>query len=222
MTRATGRGSSSRPPTPRLPRPRGGLEAAVPSGPPRPQAPPTWREARGPPHPQPPHKGGPRRAPARSGHREAPARNAGAGRFQNQPALVGEGEGEGNADPRGRRVAAGDSNPSRQLHSVTPATPRDERPPVGVSQPSPARPRSHSTHPWTPFSLLPPRSLNVRLPLAFPLGAALRRREARNLGRYHRAGPRGGARRFEPGIAGSSVQKPGTQPSLKSQTGRAG
>lgn len=48
MTRATGRGSSSRPPTPRLPRPRGGLEAAVPSGPPRPQAPPTWREARGP------------------------------------------------------------------------------------------------------------------------------------------------------------------------------
>ena len=41
------------------------------------------------------------------------------------------------------------------------------------------------------FSLLPSRSLNVRLPLAFPLGAALRRRETRNLGCYHRARPRG-------------------------------
>lgn len=100
----------------------------------------------------------------------------------------GRGEERGPSSSSGR---GGYLTPPRQLHSVVPATPRDEQPQIWVSRPSPARPLFPHTHPWTPFSLLPSRSLNVRLPLAFPLGAALRRRETRNLGRYHRARPRG-------------------------------
>eukprot|EP00072_Mus_musculus_P068606 XP_017170369.1 PREDICTED: uncharacterized protein LOC108167339 [Mus musculus] len=95
------------------------------------------------------------------------------------------------------------------------AAKRDERLPVWVSQLSPAGPRSHSAYPWTPFSRLPPRSLNVRLLLAFPLGAALRRRETRNLGRYHRARPRGWPKRSEPELFGSSLPKPLTRSSPK-------
>lgn len=122
----------------------------------------------------------------------SPPRAGGAGRFQNRPARWGEGSGgEEKGGRRAPRAAAGTSHPSQQIHSVVPVTPRDERSLTWASQPPPARPRLHHTHPWTPFSLLPSRSLNVRLPLAFPLGAALRRRETRNLGRYHRARPRG-------------------------------
>lgn len=162
----------------------------------------------------------PRRAPHAPDYREAGprARNAGAGRFQNQPAWWGEGKGTRTPPPELLGGRGGNPNPFQQFHSVIPATPRGERPPVWVSQLSPARPRSHSTYPWTPFSLLPPRSLNVRLPLTFPLGAALRRRETRNLGCYHRARPRGWAKRDEPVLSGSPLPKSLTQCSPKSRT----
>ncbi|CAO2640464.1 hypothetical protein LEMLEM_LOCUS25350 [Lemmus lemmus] len=172
------------------------------------KAPPTWREARGT-RTDNRHTKEAKAGPARPGYREALARNAGAGRFQNQPAWWGRGRGGRERGPPSSSGGGGNSNPSRQLHSVIPSTRRDERPRVWVSQPSAARPRSHSTYPWTPFSRLPPRSLNVRLPLAVPLGAALRRREIRNLGRYHRARPRGWARRFEPVISRALVPETG-------------
>lgn len=48
-----------------------------------------------------------------------------------------------------------------------------------------------------------------------PKGAALRRRETRNLGRYHRARPRGWPKRSEPELFGSSLPKPLTRSSPK-------
>lgn len=152
---------------------------------------------------------------ARLSYGEALARCAAAERFQNQPARWGRGRERGSPQPPSSSGRGGNSNPFQRLHSVIPVNPRDERLPVWVSQLSPARPRSHSAHPWTPFSRLPPRSLNVRLPLAFPLGAALRRRETRNLGRYHRARPRGWPKRSEPVLSGSSLPKPLTRSSPK-------
>lgn len=146
------------------------------------------------------------RAPAAS----SPPRAGGAGRFQSRPARWGEGK------ERRETPAIELLGPRRvphtllgKAHSVVPAIPKDERPPIWASLPSPARPQSHHTHPWTPFSLLPSRSLNVRLPLAGPLDAALRRRGTRNLRRYHRApatgeGEGGMSRRF-PSFAPASL-----------------
>lgn len=160
------------------------------------------------------------RRPGRALHASATARPSRATRPpKGSRTSPPSGGGEGNADPPPPPPSSsgrgGNSNPFRRLHSVIPATPRDERLPVWVSQLSPAGPRSHSAYPWTPFSRLPPRSLNVRLLLAFPLGAALRRRETRNLGRYHRARPRGWPKRSEPELFGSSLPKPLTRSSPK-------
>lgn len=171
------------------------------------------------PHRQPPHKGGPdglRTPPTTARPALARATRAPEGSRTSPP---GGGRGrERGPPPELLGGRGGNPNPFQQFHSVIPATPRGERPPVWVSQLSPARPRSHSTYPWTPFSLLPPRSLNVRLPLTFPLGAALRRRETRNLGCYHRARPRGWAKRDEPVLSGSPLPKSLTQCSPKSRT----
>lgn len=106
---------------------------------------------------------------ARPGHGEALARDAAAERFQNQPAWWGRGRERGPPSPRARRAAAATPTPFGDSTQSSLPPPRDERLPVWVSQLSPARPRSRSAYPWTPFSRLPPRSLNVRLPLAFPL-----------------------------------------------------
>lgn len=160
------------------------------AGLPRPQAPPTWRAARGAGPDRRPRNGGHRRPPRAPAAAASPPRGGGAGRFQNRPARWGRGGESGLVSSLGRGgyLTPSPQNPTRSSRPP----PRGEQPPIRASRPSPARPRLPHTHPWTPFSLLPPRSLNVRLPLPFPLGAALRRREARNLGRYHRAGPRGG------------------------------
>lgn len=136
---------------------------------------------------RPPHNGDHRRPRASPPPRAPRALGAPEG---SRTSLRGGGRGgergPSSSSGRGRYLTPFSATPLRR-----PATPGDERAPIWATRPSPARPQSHHTHPWTPFSLLPPRSLNVRLPLAFPLGVALRRREARNLGRYHRARPRG-------------------------------
>lgn len=160
--------------------------APPPRGAPEAEAPPAWREA-GSAGPDGRHTMEATAGPAQPRRGEHPVRR---GRWK-VPELacpVGEGRGTWTLEFVGlRRVPHILGNPT----SVVPPTPRVERAPIWAAPLSPARPHFHHTHPWTPFSRLPSRSRNVRLPLAFPLGAALRRRETRNLGRYHRARLRG-------------------------------
>lgn len=216
-TGETGHGFSSRHQPPRFTRLRGDRLQAQPRSPKRLRGPRPRPRGEGPGAPAP--TTATQRRPGRAPHAPTTARPSRATRAPEGSRTSPPGGGRGReCGPPSSSGRGGNSNPFQQSPSVIPATPRDGRPPVWVSRLSPARPRFHSTYPWTPFSLLPPRSLNVRLPLAFPLGAALRRRETRNLGRYHRARPPGWAKRNEPVLSGSSLPKPLTQSSPKSRT----
>lgn len=124
----------------RRPRPRGGRPGARGA-----TAATQWRPPQAP------------RAPAAA----SPPDGGGAGRFQSRPTQWGRGRERGPSSSSGR---GGYLTHFSETPLNCPGHPQRQAVPIWESRPSPARPHFHHTHPWTPFSLLPSRSLNVRLP----------------------------------------------------------